>query len=149
MTGLAARALCVVLLYVWSVAPLVAAQIIPLRLPSGRQLSAELMLTDEERALGLMFRSKLSQDRALLFVFDEAQYHSFWMKNCRFPIDMVWLDSERRVVHVAEGVPPCKRDPCPSYQPLRRALYVVEMNAGQARRERVRIGSLIEFTLPK
>jgi hypothetical protein len=149
MTGLVARALCAFVLSIWGVAPLAAAQVIPIRLPSGRQLSAELMLTDEERALGLMFRDRLPQDRALLFVFEEAQYHSFWMKNCRFPIDMVWLDSERRVVHVAESVPPCKRDPCPSYQPLRRALYVVEMNAGQARREHMRIGSLVEFTLPK
>jgi uncharacterized protein len=149
MARLVACVLSVIVLCGGAIAPLAAAQVIPIRLPSGRQLSAELMLTDEERALGLMFRKELPQDRALLFVFDQPAFESFWMKNCRFPIDMVWLDSERRVVHVAESVPPCKRDPCPSYRPLRRALYVVEMNAGQARRERVRIGAAIEFTLPK
>ena len=117
-----------------------------MRLPSGKELHAELMQTDEERARGLMFRDALPQDRALLFVFEDSSFHAFWMKNCRFPIDIVWLDSQRRVVHVAERVPACRRDPCPSYRPLRRALYVVEMNAGQAEREQVRVGAVIEFT---
>jgi uncharacterized membrane protein (UPF0127 family) len=70
------------------------------------------------------------------------------MKNCKFPIDVVWLDEERKVVHVAPAVPPCKADPCPVYEPLRRALYVVEMNAGRARREKVGLGALLDFRLP-
>jgi uncharacterized membrane protein (UPF0127 family) len=126
-----------------------AGESISMRLPSGKELHTELMVTDEERARGLMFRDALPRDHALLFVFEDSFFHAFWMKNCRFPIDIVWLDSERRVVHVAEDVPPCKRDPCPNYQPLRRALYVVELNAGQAEREQVRVGAVIEFTLPR
>jgi uncharacterized membrane protein (UPF0127 family) len=124
-------------------------KLVPLRLPSGRDLRAELMVTEEARALGVMFRDSLPQDRALLFVFEAPAFYGMWMRNCRFAIDMIWLDVDRRVVHVAERVPPCKRDPCPSYQPLRRARYVVEMNAGQARREKVRVGALIEFSLPQ
>jgi uncharacterized protein len=124
-------------------------EMVQMRLPSGRELRAELMLTDEARATGLMFRDVLPSDRALLFVFEAAGFYPFWMKNCRFPIDMIWLDAERHVVHVAERVPPCKRDPCPSYQSLRQANYVVEINAGQARREKVRVGDVIEFTLPR
>jgi uncharacterized protein len=149
MRRLLAWLLAPVFLAAWVASPAAGAGLIAMRLPSGKQLRAELMLTNEERALGVMFRDSLPRDRALLFVFEEAAFESFWMKNCRFPIDMVWLDSERHVVHVAESAPPCKRDPCPSYRPLRRALYVVEMNAGQARREKVRIGSVIEFTLPE
>jgi uncharacterized membrane protein (UPF0127 family) len=124
-------------------------KLVPLRLPSGRELRAELMVTEEARARGVMFRDSLPQDRALLFVFEAPAFYGMWMRNCRFAIDMIWLDVDRRVVHVAERVPPCKRDPCPSYQPLRRARYVVEMNAGQARREKVRVGALIEFSLPQ
>jgi hypothetical protein len=107
------------------------------------------MATDEDRAMGLMFRPSLSQDRGLLFVFERIDFHGFWMKNCRFPIDMVWLDEERKVVHVAESVPPCKSDPCPVYQPLRRAAYVVELNAGQARRDKAILGSVFTFELPR
>jgi uncharacterized membrane protein (UPF0127 family) len=123
---------------------------IPLKLPSGKALTVEVMVRDEDRAMGLMFRPSLASDRGMLFVFERPDFHGIWMKNCRFPIDIVWLDEGRKVVHVAEGVPPCKADgPCPAYQPLRRALYVVEMGAGQARREKAVLGSSVEFTLPR
>ena len=124
-------------------------QVIPLTLPSGKVLQAEVMVKDEDRAMGLMFRPALPLDRGLLFVFDDLDFHGIWMKNCRFPIDIVWLDEERRVVHVAEAVPPCKAEPCPVYQPMKKAAYVVEINAGQARREKATLGSRLEFALPR
>jgi uncharacterized membrane protein (UPF0127 family) len=122
---------------------------IPLTLPSGRVLTTEVMLSDHDRAMGLMFRPSLAADRALLFVFETSDFHGIWMKNCRFPIDIVWLDEEKRVVHVAEDVPPCKADPCPVYEPLRRATYVIELNAGQARSEELEVGTTVGFDLPR
>jgi hypothetical protein len=124
-------------------------ELVRLTLPSGKVLSVELMIRDEDRALGLMFRPSLPLDRALLFVFDRPEFHGIWMKNCRFPIDIVWLDADKRVVHVADSVPPCTKDPCPSYQPMRKAVYVVEMNAGQAAREKVTVGAALSFELPR
>jgi uncharacterized protein len=121
---------------------------IPLKLPSGHVFTAELMEKDEDRAMGLMYRRSLAQDRALLFLFERPDFHGIWMKNCRFPIDIVWLDAEHKVVHVEKAAPPCKQDPCPVYQPLKRASYVVEMNAGQAYREKLELGTSIDFTLP-
>jgi uncharacterized membrane protein (UPF0127 family) len=123
--------------------------VVPLTLPSGKVLQVEVMASDEDREMGLMFRPSLPPDRGLLFVFERIDFHGFWMKNCRFPIDMVWLDEDRKVVHVAESVPPCKSEPCPVYQPLRRAAYVVELNAGQARREKAMLGSAFTFELPR
>jgi uncharacterized membrane protein (UPF0127 family) len=98
-----------------------------------------------------MFRDALPFDRGMLFVFEERGFPGIWMKNCRFPIDILWLDEDRRVVHVEESVPPCKADPCPVYEPPnpgRQSAYVVEINARQARREKVVVGSTLEFTLP-
>jgi uncharacterized membrane protein (UPF0127 family) len=123
--------------------------VIPLTLPSGKVLQAELMIKDEDRAMGLMFRPSLPLERGLLFVFEDVDFHGIWMNNCRFPIDIVWLDEERRVVHVAESVPPCKTEPCPVYTPMKKAAYVVEINAGQARREKASLGSRLEFALPR
>jgi uncharacterized protein len=125
------------------------AQVVPLTLPSGKVLQAELMIKDEDRAMGLMFRPSLPTDRGLLFVFEDADFHGIWMKNCRFPIDIVWLDEEGRVVHLAEAVPPCKAEPCPVYTPMKKAAYVVEINAGQARREKATLGSRLLFDLPR
>jgi uncharacterized membrane protein (UPF0127 family) len=122
----------------------------PLALPSGKSLTVELMLTPEDQARGLMFRESLPQDRGLLFVFPVPGQHSFWMKNCRFPIDMVFLDEDARVTYVAESVPPCKKDPCPSYGPsgpMKPTKYVLEINAGQAAREKLIRGSRLDVRL--
>lgn len=121
--------------------------VVPLTLPSGTVLKAEVMVKDEDRAMGLMFRPSLAKDRGMLFVFDSTDFHGIWMKNCRFPIDILWLDEERKVVHLEEAVPPCKAEPCPVYKPLRRAAYVVELNAGQARREKALLGATLDFKL--
>ena len=105
-------------------------------------------MSDEDRAMGLMFRPSLPADRAMLFVFEQPDFHGIWMKNCKFPIDIVWLDEAGKVVDVAASVPPCKADPCPVYQPMRRASYVVEVNAGLADREKVARGAVLDFELP-
>jgi len=123
--------------------------VVPLTLPSGTVLQVEVMVKDEDRAMGLMFRPSLPRDRGMLFVFERSDFHGIWMKNCRFSIDIVWLDEGRRIVHVAEAVPPCKAPPCAVYNPLRKAAYVVELNAGQARREQAMVGTTLGFTLPR
>jgi uncharacterized protein len=124
--------------------------VVPLTLPSGKVLQVEVMVKDEDRAMGLMFRPALALDRGMLFIFEPPpDFHTIWMKNCKFPIDIVWLDEDKKVVHVAESVPPCTEEPCPVYQPLRRASYVVELNAGQARREKATVGAALSFELPR
>ena len=133
-------------------APLASAPaVIPLKLPSGKVLQAELMVKDEDRQMGLMFRPSLPMDHGLLFIFEAPDFHGIWMKNCKFPIDILWLDADHKVVHLAEKVPPCtaKVDAnCEVYSPLARASYVVELNAGQARREKALVGSTVTFELP-
>jgi uncharacterized membrane protein (UPF0127 family) len=127
-----------------------AAPEVPLKLPSGKSLTVEVMISDADRQRGLMFRESLAQDRGLLFVFESAGHYPFWMKNCKFPIDILWLDENARVVYVAENVPPCRKDPCPNYgpsPPARPAVYVLEINAGQSKREKIVRGSKLDFKL--
>ncbi len=98
--------------------------------------------------MGLMFRPSLPLDRGMIFVFEVPDFHGIWMKNCKFPIDILWLDEDEKIVHVAESVPPCKADPCPVYNPMRKASYVIELNAGQARREQAVVGAAVKFQVP-
>jgi uncharacterized membrane protein (UPF0127 family) len=98
--------------------------------------------------MGLMFRPSLPLDRGMIFLFGTSDFHGIWMKNCKFPIDILWLDDQKKVVHVQEGASPCTSEPCPVYSPLRRATYVLELNAGQARREKAVLGSTVRFDLP-
>jgi uncharacterized membrane protein (UPF0127 family) len=123
--------------------------VVPLTLPSGKVLQVEVMVKDEDRAMGLMFRPSLPEDHGMLFIFEASGFHGIWMKNCRFPIDILWLDGERRVVHLAQAVPPCKADPCAVYKPLRKAAYVLELNAGQALHEQAAVGAELSFQLPE
>src|SRR5437870_13130998 len=87
--------------------------VIPLKLPSGKVLQTEVMVSDEDRQMGLMFRPSLPLDHGMLFIFAQPDFHGIWMKNCKFPIDIVWLDGEARVVQVAQRVPPCRAEPGP------------------------------------
>ena len=126
--------------------------VIPLTLPSGKVLQTEVMIKDEDRAMGLMFRPSLPLDHGMLFLFERPDFRGIWMKNCKFPIDILWLDAEHKIVHLAEKVPPCtaKVDAnCEVYYPIARASYVVELNAGQARREKALVGSTVTFKLPE
>ena len=143
------RACCCLVLAAMAALASASPAVIPLTLPSGKVLQVEVMVKDEDREMGLMFRPSLPLDRGMLFLFERSDFHGIWMKNCKFPIDIVWLDEERRIVHVAESVPPCKAEPCPVYTPLQRAAYVVELNAGQARREKAVLGATLAFTLPE
>jgi len=117
-------------------------------LPNGRAVTAELAVTDAERARGLMFREQIQPDEAMLFVFASEDLHAFWMKNTLIPLDMLWLDVGRRVIHIAADVPPCKEDPCPSYGPDVPACYVLELKAGQAAAQGLKVGDRLQFILP-
>lgn len=105
------------------------------RLCAGKAcFDVEIAATDAARTRGLMFRHGLKDGTGMLFVFDEEGGFSFWMKNMRFPIDMLWLDRNMRLVDIKANVPACTVDPCPVYTPSHVALYVLELPAGDARR---------------
>jgi len=118
-------------------------------LPGGASVTAELAVTAAEREKGLMFREKLLADQGMLFVFEEEAKYAFWMKNTLIPLDMLWLDKERRIVHIWRNVPPCTKDPCPSYPPDRAGRYVLELAAGASDRFGLKLFDRLEFTLPK
>jgi uncharacterized membrane protein (UPF0127 family) len=111
--------------------------------------TAELAVSDEQRAQGLMFRERINEDQAMLFLFEEEDIHSFWMKNMRVAIDILWLDGRKRIVHIENRVPPCPEDPCPSYVPAAAAAFVLELQAGFVEKHGLRLYDRVEFVLPR
>lgn len=122
---------------------------IKLFLPDGTPITAELAVTPAERAQGLMFRDRIDADQGMLFIFDREELNSFWMMNMKFPIDILWLDQNKRVVHIEASVPPCAKEPCPSYPTPSPALYVLELQSGAAAGHKIKLGERMEFILPK
>lgn len=101
--------------------------------PSGSILTLEVAASGAKRAQGLMFRDEVPPGTGMFFRFERSAPHSFWMKNCRVPLDIAWLDEDLTVVHLAEDVPPCRDEPCQSYAPSANARYVIEVAARSAR----------------
>lgn len=117
-------------------------------LPNGFEVEAELAVTSEEQARGLMFREEVPVGQGMLFVGRRSSRRSFWMFQCRIPLDMIWLDGGHRIVEIVREAPPC-RDPgpgnCPSYGGNVNSVYVLELGAGQADAQGLRLGDALEF----
>ncbi|MFI5167695.1 MAG: DUF192 domain-containing protein [Thermoanaerobaculales bacterium] len=113
--------------------------------PDGARVRLELALSDQERALGLMYRDNLPADQGMLFIFDHDGLYPFWMKNTIIPLDLIWLDSKGAVVEVRADVQPCHRDPCPSYSPTKVGRAVLEVGAGVAAKHRIVPGAVLRF----
>jgi len=99
---------------------------------NGQRFRVELALTREEQARGLMFRESLPKDSGMLFVFPAAAPRSFWMRNTRIPLDILYFDDDLELVSVVRSAPPCAVQACPVYPSEGPARYVLEINAGMA-----------------
>lgn len=101
----------------------------------------EVARTREELSRGLMFRNHLDADKGMLFVFKGMGIRSFWMKNTLIPLDIVWLNENRTVVHIAENFQPCKTIECKTITPNANASMVLELNAGTAKKIGLTVGN--------
>ncbi|PZM87077.1 MAG: hypothetical protein DLD55_03265 [candidate division SR1 bacterium] len=109
-----------------------------------RCFDLEIADTPAKRELGLMFRESLPETSGMLFVFESAGIHSFWMRNTLIPLDILWLDEENSVIDLISA-PPCKEMPCPSYLPSAEATQAIELNSGTAAKLGLQIGEKVEI----
>jgi uncharacterized membrane protein (UPF0127 family) len=124
--------------------------VIPIKTPKGTVIYAELADTPIKRGRGLMFRDHLQPDRGMLFTFGDLQAWSFWMKNTKIPLDIIWMDDKKKIVHIERNVPICTRtdDSCPQYRSNDGALFVLELGGGRAEALDLQRGKRLEFKLP-
>jgi uncharacterized membrane protein (UPF0127 family) len=119
----------------------------PVTLPNGRQIRAEPMVNDFDRQRGMMFREQLPEDRGLLFMHDQPSAATYWMYQVKVPLDIVFMDSARRVLGVSANTPPCttRASECPHYGGYDGTRYVLELRAGEAARNGIQTGSMLTF----
>ena len=98
----------------------------------GKTFNVEIADTAEKQALGLMFRDSMADDEGMIFVFPNEAPRSFWMKNTRIPLDIMYFDKDLKMVSISADTPPCRVSRCPSYPSTGPAMYVLELNAGKA-----------------
>lgn len=113
----------------------------------GKSFSVEIADTQQKQALGLMYRDSMDADKGMLFIFPNEARRSFWMKNTRIPLDIMYFDEKLRMVSISANTPPCKISRCPSYPSTGPAMYVLELNAGVAAQLGVGPGATLTIKL--
>lgn len=115
---------------------------------NGIKLVADIAETNDQRAKGLSVKDTLNENEAMLFVFSTAREYPFWMKDMKFPIDIIWISENHEVVYVEDSLEPCIPDSfCPTYKPDRNSLYVLETVAGFAQKYNVTENTYVDFQL--
>jgi len=118
----------------------------PLRFPDGRTIQVETATTNVELLRGLMFRSALAPDRGMLFVYPHPDRYQTVMYQVLIPLDIIWLDAERRILEIDENAPPCgtQASKCTKYGSHLSA-YALEIGGGMARKNGLQVGQIIQW----
>ena len=120
---------------------------------NGFDVMTDITLTGEQQTKGLDVKNNLTENQGMLFVFQQPYRYGFWMIGMKFPIDIIWLDSNDVVTHIEHSLKPCppanSNLACPTYFPEKDSQYVLETVAGFSIKHNVRLGTHISFELIK
>lgn len=114
------------------------------------KVDADIAKSADERKKGLSGRDGLEISRGMLFVFDSNSDWAIWMKNMKFPIDIIWIDENKKIVYIVQSAlpEPGKKDSqLTVYKPSTSAKYVLEINAGIANANNLQVGDSVNFEL--
>lgn len=102
--------------------------------------------SDKDKQIGLSEKNKIEQDQGMLFIFDNPQYHSFWMKDMKFPIDIIYINGDKVTTVIDSARPPGSiGGNLETYQPLYKSDKVLEVNAGIANKYNIKNGTLVKI----
>ena len=116
--------------------------------PNGKTVIAETMLRDVDQMRGMMFRDSLAKDRGMLFIHPDERNVPYWMYQVRIPLDIIWMDHDRRIVEISANTPACtskSAKECPSYGGHQKARYVLELAGGGAALYGLKAGDTLSF----
>jgi uncharacterized protein len=113
------------------------------------KLLVEIADDNQERATGLMEKTSFSDDKAMLFVYGKEGYPSFWMKNMKFPIDIIFIGSDFKIRQIESGVQPCPANAleCTYITPSFPVQYVLEVNSGYTKGRQIEVGDVVTLNL--
>ena len=116
-------------------------------LPGGQVIHAESMFDATDMMRGMMFRTSVAPDHGMLFLHRGPGKYPYWMYQTLIPLDMIWMDSSKRIVEIVANAPPCKTGAyqCPHYGGNETAQYVLELGGGMAKKYNLRVGDSISF----
>jgi uncharacterized membrane protein (UPF0127 family) len=111
--------------------------------PQGVHIQVRVADTDETKELGLSYFKLLPEKQGMLFVFPQLGIYSFWMKDMNFPLDIIWLDENFKIVDRLINADPSTYPE--TYTPSASAAYVLEISANTADQYGFTNGSIAEL----
>jgi uncharacterized membrane protein (UPF0127 family) len=108
------------------------------------KIEVEAAINHTERTQGLMYRSEMDEDKGMIFLFEDMDMRSFWMKNTLIPLDIIFIDNKGVINTIHRNTVPYSEKSLPSKQ---KSQFVVEVNGGYCSRHGIREGDLIEYKL--
>lgn len=130
-------AVCTMIVIVFFQSLLQSHSTLSLRLPH-ETISLIVADTPMLRESGLSGVKYMPENTAMLFIFDKPDKYEFWMKEMKFPLDMIWLDKEYKIVHIETDLSPSTYPK--TFAPTLPSLYVIEANAGLVTKNNLKIG---------
>ncbi|MCK9557448.1 MAG: DUF192 domain-containing protein [Candidatus Cloacimonetes bacterium] len=91
------------------------------------EFDVEIVKSEKELAQGLKYRETMEENQGMLFVFEQIDYHSFWMQDTYLSLDMIFIDHYNKIINIAKDTIPFNEDPI---YPERANKYVLEVLAG-------------------
>jgi len=110
----------------------------------GRLFKLEVADTREEREAGLSGRA-LKESEGMLFVFEKPCRPAFWMKGVLEPLDIVWIDDEKKVVGVLERLSVCRGEDYDIYRPSSNISYAIELKGGTSGSLKLKAGQVLDI----
>ena len=121
-------------------------------MPDGFVVNADLAQTISEKETGLSTRESLAENAGMLFVFSKASHPAFWMKNMKFPIDIIWIE-DSKIIDITENAPIVSEElgdyQIPQYTCGEEVDYVLEVEAGFSQKHNLKIGDVVEIDIEK
>jgi uncharacterized membrane protein (UPF0127 family) len=111
---------------------------------AGHTYRLEIAATEMQQEKGLGDRDSIPTDRGMLFTYTAPGRYCYWMKDMRFPLDIIWFDAQKRVVKIEQNLQPntYPKTYCPADKNVQ---YVIELNAGQAAELQLQLGQQLKF----
>jgi uncharacterized membrane protein (UPF0127 family) len=106
-------------------------------------IDIELAETDEEINYGMMFRKSMDENTGMLFIRDQERQQSFWMKNTYVSLDIIFIDSQNRIVSIQKNAEPLNERSLPSEGP---AILILEVKGGYCDARGIDKGTRIAYT---
>ena len=106
-------------------------------------LDIEIADTDFDIQTGLMNRNSMQNNQGMLFAFNTTEKRFFYMKNTRIPLDLIFIDDNKKIVSFQKNAKPFDESSLPSHIP---AKYVLEINAGLSDTWNLSVGDSISYS---